>query len=113
MAKHIISEFTEFDEAASNSILDKLVNENKLIKKKYAQKDMFSLPRANNKTESDKKNPGIADFQGKIMALNEFVLSEFHLLKKEAKALSASNYVSVGNNNSSDPKNVVTNEGFL
>ena len=38
LVKHITSEFIEFDEATYTDILDKLVNENKLIKKKYAEK---------------------------------------------------------------------------
>ena len=61
LVKHITFEFTEIDEATCNDILDKLANENKLIKKKYAKKDTFSLPSTNNKTESEKKNPGIVD----------------------------------------------------
>ena len=69
LVKHTTSEFTELDEATCSNILDKLVNENKLIRKKYAEKDKCSLPSTNNKTESDKKNLDIADFQAEIMAL--------------------------------------------
>ena len=49
----------------------------------------------------------------KIIALKEFVLSEISLLKKEAKALSATKYVSVGNSNSSEAPNAVANERLL
>ena len=49
----------------------------------------------------------------KIIALKEFVLSEICLLKKEAKALSATKYVSVGNSNSSEAPNAVANERLL
>ena len=36
------------------------------------KKDMFSLPSNNNKTESEKMNLNIADFQAGIMALSLF-----------------------------------------
>ena len=108
LVKHTTSEFTELDEATCSNILDKIVNENKLIRKKYAEKDKCSLPSTNNKTESDKKNLDIADFQAEIMALKELALSKACLLKKEAKALSAN--VSVGNSNSLDSPNAMANE---
>ena len=44
LVKHITSEFTEFDEATNNNILNKLVIENKLIKKKYAEKICLVYP---------------------------------------------------------------------
>lgn len=47
------------------------------------------------------------------MVLKKFFLPEVCLLKKEAKALSASNYVSLGSSNSSDSLNAVANECLL
>lgn len=47
------------------------------------------------------------------MELKEFVMSEVSLLKKEAKALSTTNYISMANSNSSDPPNDVANERLL
>ena len=40
-------------------------------------------------------------------------MSEVSLLKKEAKALSTTNYISLANSNSSDPPNDVANECLL
>ena len=113
LVKHATSELTEFDEASCNNIMEKLVNENKLIKKKYEEKDTFSLPSTKNKTDSNEMNPDIADFQAEILVLKEFVLSEFCLLKKEAMLLPTSRYVSKGKNNSSDPPNAVANKRLL
>ena len=47
------------------------------------------------------------------MELKELVMSEVSLLKKEAKALSTTNYISLANSNSSDPPNDVANECLL
>lgn len=66
-----------------------------------------------NKTDSNKMNPDIADFQPEILVLKQFVLSEFCLLKKEAMLLPTSRYVSKGKNNSSDPPNAVANKRLL
>ena len=105
LVKYVSSELTGFEEATCNNIFDKIVNENKLINKKHAKKYTFSLPTTNIKTGCGKKNPVIADLQGEIMALKEFVLSEVCLLNKEDKK-----DVSVGNSNSSDAQNEVANE---
>ena len=105
MVKHITPELKEFYETTCNDILDELVNENKLIKKKYAKKDTFSLPSTNNKTESD--------LQAELMVEKEFVFSEVCLLKKEAHTLYVSKYVSVGNSKSPDPPSIVGNECLL
>ena len=47
------------------------------------------------------------------MELKEFVMSEVSLLKKEAKSLSTTNYISMANSNSSDPPSDVANECLL
>ena len=83
------------------------------LKKKYTKKDTFCLPSTNNKSDSDKKNPDIADLQVEIMPPKEFVLSDICLLNNEIEALSPSKYVSMGNNNPSDPSNAVANERLL